>query len=117
DGVLDLVVANNRGGPGVCDTLSRQVRILINNGDATFQPDYGVDIGTLSSMVAGADLNGDGIMDLVDTDAITYVLIGTGGGQFSPAVAYSPRGNELTIADFDGDGDADVATADGSFQH
>jgi hypothetical protein len=81
DGALDLVIANNRGGPsGFCNTVSRQIRILINNGNGTFQPDYGVNVSTRCSMVAGTDLNGDGIMDLVDTDAITHVLIGTGGG-------------------------------------
>src|SRR6185436_7245512 len=50
DGALDLVVANNRGGPSqFCDQVSRQIRILINNGDGTFQPDYGVNVSTLSS--------------------------------------------------------------------
>jgi hypothetical protein len=115
DGPLDLVVANNRGGPSLfCDMVSRQIRILINNGDATFQPDYAVNVGTLSSMVAGADLDADGLMDLVDTDAITHVLFGTGGGQFAPPVDYPSRGNELVIVDFDHDGDPDVATSDGS---
>ena len=118
DSKLDLVVANDRGGPSdFCTMVSRQIRIMINHGDGTFEPDYAVEVGTLSSMVAGADLNHDGIMDLVDTDAITHVLIGTGGGQFEPAVAYDSRGNELSIADFNRDGAPDVATADGSFQH
>jgi hypothetical protein len=117
DGPLDLVVANDRSGPSqFCDEVSRTIRILINNGDATFQTDYGVSVGTSSSQVAGADLDGDGLVDLVDTDAITHVLIGTGGGQFAPVVDYSARGNELVIVDFDHDGDPDVATADGSFQ-
>jgi hypothetical protein len=118
DSKLDLVVANDRSGPSqFCDEVSRTIRILINHGDGTFDPDYGVQIGSSSSMVAGADLNDDGIIDLVDADAITHVLIGTGGGQFKPAVAYESRGNELVIADVDEDGDPDVATADGSLQH
>ena len=116
DGPLDLVVANDRSGPSLfCDQVSRTIRILINNGDATFQPDYEVFIGSSSSQVAGADLDADGILDLVDTDAITHVLFGTGGGQFAPTVDYAARGNELVIVDFDHDGDPDVATADGSF--
>jgi hypothetical protein len=96
--------------------VSVTIRILINNGDGTFQPDYGEYVGTLSSMVAGADLDGDGITDLVVTDAITHVLMGTGNGQFAQHVDYRSRGNEVAIGDFNGDGHPDVATADGSLQ-
>jgi hypothetical protein len=118
DSKLDLVVANDRSGPSqFCDEVSRTIRILIGHGDGTYDPDYGVYVGTSSSMVAGADIDDDGIMDLVDTDAITHVLIGTGGGLYEPAVAYDARGNELLIADLDVDGDPDVASADGSLQH
>jgi hypothetical protein len=117
DKALDLVVANDRSGPSdFCMQVSVTIRILINNGDGTFQPDYGEYVGTLSSMVAGADLDGDGITDLVVTDAITHVLMGTGNGQFAQHVDYRSRGNEVAIGDFNGDGHPDVATADGSLQ-
>ena len=115
DGALDLVVGNNRGGPG-CEQVSRTVRVALNNGDGTFQPDYGVELGSLSDMAVGADFNGDGIMDLAVTDAISYVVFGTGGGEFGPATSYRSRGNEVAVGDFNGDGHPDIATADGSLQ-
>jgi hypothetical protein len=115
DDALDLVVGNNRGGPG-CEQVSSTVRIALNNGDGTFQPDYGVELGSLSDMAVGADFNGDGIMDLAVTDAISYVVFGTGGGEFGPATAYRSRGNEVAVGDFNGDGHPDIATTDGSLQ-
>jgi hypothetical protein len=115
DGDLDLVVANNRGGPSpFCDRVSHQIRILPNHGDGTFGADRGEDVFGLPEMVVGADLNGDGITDLVSTSAMTSVLIGLGGGRFASHVDYPARGNELATGDLNGDGIADVATADGS---
>jgi hypothetical protein len=114
DHALDLVIANNRGGPGDCEQVSRTLRIMINKGHGTFRPDYGVDVAPLQEMAVGADVNGDGITDLVSTSAISSVVIGTGGGHFAPPVTNLNRGNEILSADFNGDGDADIATSDGS---
>ncbi len=117
DGALDLVVANDRSGPSdFCMRVARTIRIALNNGNGTFKLDDGVELGSLNEMAAGGDFNGDGITDLVVTDAITYVVFGTGGGQFGPATAYKSRGNEVAVGDFNGDGHPDAATADGSLQ-
>jgi hypothetical protein len=91
-----------------------QLRLLPNNGDGTFGPDYGEDVFGLPEMAVGADVNADGTMDLVSTSAKTSVLIGTGGGQFAPHVDCPAGGNELATADLNGDGLPDIATADGS---
>jgi hypothetical protein len=117
DGALDLVVANDRSGPSdFCMRVARTIRIALNNGNGTFQPDYGVELGSLNEMAAGGDFNGDGIVDLVVTDAITYVVFGTGNGQFGAATPYKSRGNEVAVGDFNGDGHPDAATSDGSLQ-
>lgn len=118
DKALDLVVDNNRGGPDeFCEKASRELLILLNNGDGTFQPDYPVELGSLNEMAVGADFTGDGILDLFATDAISYLVPGTGNGQFGQAVSFSARGNEAAVGDFNADGRPDVATADGSFQN
>jgi hypothetical protein len=115
DGDQDVLVANNRSGPSeFCEQVSRTVRVALNNGDGTFQPDYGVEVFPAPQMAIGADLNRDGRTDLIASSAQVSVALGTGGGQFGPAVVYDARGSELTSADPDGDGDIDILTADGS---
>ncbi len=111
----DVLVANNRSGPSAfCEAVSRTVRVALNNGDGTFQPDYGVQVFPLPQMAIGADLNADGLTDLVASSAQVSVAIGSGGGQFAPPVIYDARGTELIASDVDGDGDLDVSTGDGS---
>ena len=109
DGDQDVLVPNNRGGPG-CDDAT--VRVALNNGDGTFQPDYGVTVSPLPEMAIGADVTGDGTTDLVSSSTQVSVARGTGGGAFAPPVDYDARGTELTRRDLDGDGDLDVATSD-----
>ncbi len=87
-------------------------------------PAGGVPLG-----IATADLNHDGILDVViaDGSTTTYdsnsvahttiygvaVLLGKGGGAYQPAVHYatSESASFVTIADVDGDGHPDIITA------
>jgi hypothetical protein len=58
------------------------------------------------------DLNGDGHPDLIGPGGNGLnVLLGQGGGKFSPAVTYSTY-NGLHVADFDGDGHVDAISCD-----
>ena len=64
-----------------------------------------------------ADLNGDGNLDLIigDNGAIG-VVFGLGNGTFGPHVYSYQRGSgsrNLVLADFDGDGNIDVAAVGG----
>lgn len=66
--------------------------------------------------LAVGDVNNDGVVDLVSTNAASsvYVLLATGPGTYAPAVPYfvnSDRLNGVALADFDGDGFLDIAVA------
>jgi uncharacterized repeat protein (TIGR01451 family) len=65
-------------------------------------------------VIAKADLNGDGIMDVIIStlDGIE-VFLGQGGGMFQNGVVYPVGGltYQIAIADLDGDGKTDIAVA------
>lgn len=70
--------------------------------------------------IKAGDVNGDGLIDLVTANRSTFnpwsmgVFINQGGGIFAPGVIYGPGvgAEALTLGDFDGDGDLDVALCD-----
>jgi len=75
---------------------------------------------------ASADLNRDGILDLVvgidqGSNGDIVVMLGTGNGSFSVSATYSKSGaglDELTLADLNNDGNLDiVAEGSGSALH
>ena len=115
DGNSDLVVAN---------TGSNAVSVFLGNGNGTFaaETDYTADTNMSVQTVSVGDLNGDGKPDLVVADfgcssctaALSgniAVLMGNGDGTFQSAVTYN-AGNKpqsIAIADFNGDGFADLA--------
>jgi FG-GAP-like repeat len=80
--------------------------------------------GDYPNGVAIADLNGDGIPDVVAADyyaplstgtwsSTVAVLLGTGGGALAPAVLYDTgtNSNAVAIGDLDGDGKLDLAVS------
>src|SRR5262245_27587033 len=82
----------------------------------SFQPAVTVPAGTAPHSVLLADLNRDGLPDLVAADynsASVSVSLGQPGGSFGPARSFAtgtqPGG--LAVGDFNGDGKPDLATA------
>ncbi len=95
-------------------------RILINKADGTglYHPFLTPtnSVGSTPSPNDAADMNGDGITDVVTCNVIgnsVSIAFGNGDGTFAPSTTYSmgsgPHG--LAVFDADGDLDLDVATA------
>jgi hypothetical protein len=128
DGKMDLIVGGADGGYGGTGAVS----VLLGNGDGSFQPaqiyasgggccgSYG---GTGPS-VAVADVNGDGNLDVVASNAgplgvsegSVGVLLGNGDGTFQPVQSYDSGGQDsdsIAVADVNGDGKLDLLVASG----
>jgi trimeric autotransporter adhesin len=132
DGAPDLIVNN------VTYSLVQEYGIFastlwvymgIGNGAFESPTQYPLDLageGSIlyASSVALADMNGDGTPDLIagtqvlcngiDVYAYVYVALGNGDGTFqNPGPYIASYGNgQVTVADFNGDGEPDVAVPD-----
>lgn len=111
---------------GITDVIEsdydHNINVFLGNGDGTFQPAVGYDTGAYPRPTAVADLNDDGIPDLVVGNIGNWndhppeagsvaVFLGTGDGTFQDPVQYTPFPylNVLALADFNGDGLPDLA--------
>lgn len=116
DGIQDLAATQNgTSGPG-------NVVVLLGKSDGTFGPPKAFTAGSFPFYLTTGDFDGDGVPDLAVTNlsanlgtagAVT-VLLGKGDGTFAPAVGY-PVGEfpgTIVAADFDGDGNVDLAALD-----
>jgi hypothetical protein len=90
--------------------LSGGVAILLGKGDGTFEfPTLNPEPAT---GIAIANLNRDGVPDLIVTGQVfgTAVVLGNGDGTFSaPLTVFSQPLESLAVADFNNDGSADIA--------
>ncbi len=113
DGDLDAVITEWLGCPNIPESAQR-IFISKNNGDGTFGAAYYMVVDPFPDALAGNDLNGDGIIDLVTGHSNSIdVSIGTGGGEYLPPVVYatelSPQ--DIVIDDFNDDGIYDIAAS------
>jgi hypothetical protein len=87
--------------------------VLLGNGDGTFQPQHTFAVGSYPNSVAVADINGDGIPDIVTANLgnnTVSVLLGNGDGSFQTQQVF-PAGSSpasVAVADVDGDGKPDL---------
>jgi hypothetical protein len=96
------------------------ISVLLGNPDGTFQDFASYDTGGQSpDKLVVADLNGDGLQDLVtaneqvNANSVT-VLLGVGDGTFGVPRVFTPgqRPIDVAVGDFNSDGVTDVVTAD-----
>ncbi len=105
DGKLDLAaIVVGISGP-------YQARILLGNGDGTFQSPRTVlsDItGVGHPPLVVTDLNGDGIADLLYIGSTLGVLLGRGDGTFKDLGLLSDFVDGVAVGDLNGDGKVDL---------
>ena len=114
DGKADLVYAL---------TTQNQLKVLFGNGDGTFTaPQDGTSIGASFSELVVGDFNGDGRQDVAvsfDTQQKNNLTIylGNGDGTFTPGASPAQQisVDNLLTADFNGDGNQDLAVTDGQY--
>lgn len=118
DGKIDLVVVGYNGSLGV----------LWNQGSNSFTTRTDLTTGNAprwllnQGFLAVADLNGDGLLDLVaagiDFNSSVTIWLNRGGRMFAPAATVSLISDSpisVTAQDFDGDTFVDLAVMDGFF--
>ena len=93
-------------------------QLFINDGLGGFLPSHNLAIGPTGLQVEGADVNGDGNLDLVQSNGsgTVAVLLGNGTGTFFTAALQNigMSSQDLKVGDFNGDGKADLVVTNGS---
>src|SRR5271166_4379605 len=121
DGNPDLVVVS-----ADTNTMAAIVSVFLGNGDGTYQTRTDYTTQLITGSVTVADVNKDGHPDLIlvgqpssgnPADPAVQVLLNNGNGTFGPAIngpaLPDSMGASAAVADFNQDGNMDIATNDG----
>lgn len=130
DGILEFVAAGHSSRDVI---LKFRIYKYIGGGNWSASDIVGATFGVVGGSVAAGDIDNNGVLDLVITGyngsvKIMHVYTGNGnltfGGpsqpelnwgvgddNFTPPVEYGYTGASLALADFDNDGDLDIAVA------
>ena len=117
DGDLDVAQSYARG---FFDSISPRFGVVFNHGDGTFSaPTFKLTPSGFTAAIAGADLDGDGDIDVALAQSepmggehvLVFLNSGTGafGAQRRRLVGVRPV--DVVAADFDADGDIDLAAS------
>jgi len=121
DGKTDIALANGFTSIGSAPNLAG---VLLGNGDGTFKTPVNYKTAPLTVGVAAGDFNADGKLDLAVSGQLTqsvssnwavWILLGNGDGTFTHGARYSANfrgGSRALIADFNRDGNLDIAAID-----
>ncbi len=107
DAFPDLAVARVGSNPS---SSPGDVRVLLGNGDGSFQAAVAYPAGILPRDVAAGHMNGDAFLDLV---AGPNVLLGNGDGSFQAPIQAASGGEAVALGQLDADPHLDVVSARG----
>ena len=113
DGNPDIVVANACTSQRCTRVFYGLVSVFMGHGNGSFDKAVSYPALNHTQNVVIADVNGDGIPDLVvnSNGSGVGVLLGWGNGTFRPVTAFDSggyTGGGLAVADVDGDGKLDI---------
>jgi uncharacterized protein (TIGR03437 family) len=120
--IVTAVATGDFNGDGITD-IATVDGVYLGNGDGTFQSSLPINIGDFNVVsLAVGDFNGDGRADLAwsgwpngTSVGVIGILPGNGDGTFQASVNTSlANGGMLAVADFNQDGRADLAVAQGA---
>lgn len=127
DGDLDIIRFGNNG-------ASSSIQYIENDGDQGLSFDTAVAMGSVTQDTETADVDGDGILDLIYTrnfggkggSGALGIRLGNGDGTFKSADEYTvqvggdptnrPLPEALALGDIDGDGDLDILVSNSGNQ-
>ena len=119
DGRADLIVSGSQQTDQFGIDFYGVIEVYLANPDGTYTPAGVVSTGDYDvNSVTVADINGDGIPDVIATDSSMdslLICLGTADGQLIQQAPDSEIDGAVAVADFNGDGKPDIFVASGPF--
>lgn len=99
--------------------FNTNLHVMLGNGLGGFSAPTIQNIGTTGLSIATGDANNDGLLDLIvgGSNGNVYIFSGNGAGVFTALSNYGTGGTSvysIGLADFNADGNIDIATAIGT---